>query len=215
MKPIETRYNGRLFRSRLEARWAVLLDAVWLRWEYEVEGFVLPSGPYLPDFFLRLSDSPHPGAGYWVEIKPRLLPSDLELRRVEDLCRETGHNGFLVAGNPARGEFSFWKFSRRYPHRPDGGLIYAHTEATTLGWPFLPPEWMGCTDVPWEQDHWTLLDGFERATAERFESGRRPQGWDSPADVLAGAHDGILGSIRRRMEAEDQARSRPEGTETA
>lgn len=51
IKPIETYYNGYRFRSRLEARWAVFLDALGVRWEYEPEGFELPSGKwYLPDF---------------------------------------------------------------------------------------------------------------------------------------------------------------------
>jgi hypothetical protein len=47
-KPIETEAFGRLFRSRLEARCAVFLEAMGLRWEYEPEGFQLPSGRYLP-----------------------------------------------------------------------------------------------------------------------------------------------------------------------
>lgn len=49
-RAIETRYQGYRFRSRLEARWAVFFDALGLRWEYECEGFELPSGRYLPDF---------------------------------------------------------------------------------------------------------------------------------------------------------------------
>lgn len=49
-RAIETRYKGYRFRSRLEARWAVFFDALGLKWEYEPEGFELPSGRYLPDF---------------------------------------------------------------------------------------------------------------------------------------------------------------------
>ena len=49
---IRTRYSGILFRSRLEARWAVFFDALGVKWEYEKEGYELPSGRYLPDFFL-------------------------------------------------------------------------------------------------------------------------------------------------------------------
>ncbi len=67
--PIETRYAGCRFRSRLEARWAVFLDHLGLSWDYEPQGFHLPSGSYLPDFWL-------PGVqaggtvGVWLEIKP-------------------------------------------------------------------------------------------------------------------------------------------------
>lgn len=53
MKAIPTEYRGYLFRSRLEARWAVFLDALDIRWEYEPEGLILSNGTYyLPDFYL-------------------------------------------------------------------------------------------------------------------------------------------------------------------
>lgn len=71
IKPIDTRYGGYLFRSRLEARWAVFFDSIctnaerdeWLKWDYEAQGFDLPSGPYLPDFYM-------PDYHTFVEIKP-------------------------------------------------------------------------------------------------------------------------------------------------
>ncbi len=51
--PIQTEYKGYLFRSRLEARWAVFFDAMGIEWEYEPEGLVLSDGTwYLPDFYL-------------------------------------------------------------------------------------------------------------------------------------------------------------------
>lgn len=52
IKVIPTKYKGILFRSRTEARWAVFLDEMGYEWEYEKEGFELPSGRYLPDFYL-------------------------------------------------------------------------------------------------------------------------------------------------------------------
>lgn len=52
IKPIETRYKGYRFRSRLEARWAVFLDAMGVSWEYEPEGYLINGRPYLPDFAL-------------------------------------------------------------------------------------------------------------------------------------------------------------------
>jgi hypothetical protein len=60
---IQTRFKGYLFRSRLEARWAVFFDRCREQFIYEAEGFRLPSGPYLPDFYLQ---NP-PG---FVEVKP-------------------------------------------------------------------------------------------------------------------------------------------------
>jgi hypothetical protein len=41
LQPIETRYKGYRFRSRLEARWAVFLDAIGAEWEYEKQGYSL------------------------------------------------------------------------------------------------------------------------------------------------------------------------------
>lgn len=53
MKAINTLYKNRLFRSRLEARWAVFFDALGIEWEYEKEGYDLGvAGWYLPDFWL-------------------------------------------------------------------------------------------------------------------------------------------------------------------
>lgn len=58
IKPIQTEYKGYLFRSRLEARWAVFFDAVEIKYEYEPEGFKLSDGTmYLPDFYLSESKS--------------------------------------------------------------------------------------------------------------------------------------------------------------
>lgn len=51
LRPIETIYKGFRFRSRLEARWAVFFDHCEEQWSYEDQGYHLPSGPYLPDFW--------------------------------------------------------------------------------------------------------------------------------------------------------------------
>lgn len=53
IKPLETRYAGCRFRSRLEARWAVFLDEMRIGWEYEPQGFQTSAGPYLPDFRVK------------------------------------------------------------------------------------------------------------------------------------------------------------------
>lgn len=54
IRSIDTEYKGYLFRSRLEARWAVFFDACGVDWEYEPEGFDLGNGVcYLPDFLLH------------------------------------------------------------------------------------------------------------------------------------------------------------------
>lgn len=64
IKAIDTPYKGHLFRSRLEARFAVYFDELNVKWEYEKEGFELGNGlRYLPDFYLT-------DFGIYVEIKP-------------------------------------------------------------------------------------------------------------------------------------------------
>lgn len=113
MKAIETKYKGYRFRSRLEARWAVFFDGLGLRWEYEPEGFDLAGADwYLPDFWIPLPGSHHPGAGYWIEIKRQGEPSAEEQEKVAALAKETGHNTILLAGNPWPGECMAYKFNR-------------------------------------------------------------------------------------------------------
>jgi hypothetical protein len=60
---IPATHNGIRFRSRLEARWAMFFDLMRVDWRYEYEGYKLPSGWYVPDFWL-------PQIKTWVEIKP-------------------------------------------------------------------------------------------------------------------------------------------------
>ena len=82
MKAIETRYAGRYFRSRLEARWAIVFDSLRISWEHEPEGFELDSGRYLPDFRLQLPRGP-----VWFEVKPPHADGDV---RWQELSKATG-----------------------------------------------------------------------------------------------------------------------------
>lgn len=64
IKAIETEYNGYRFRSRLEARVAVLFSDAGIAYEYEPEGYKHDDGTmYLPDFYLPEED-------IYVEVKP-------------------------------------------------------------------------------------------------------------------------------------------------
>lgn len=78
IKPIETKYNGFRFRSRLEARWAIFFDAIGLKYEYEVEGFEMKGIRYLPDFYI-------PSLDRWFEIKAKPL-NNYELKKCEEFC---------------------------------------------------------------------------------------------------------------------------------
>ena len=94
LKAIDTRYAGHLFRSRLEARWAVAFDSLGLRWEYEKEGFELPSGArYLPDFWL-----PDVNGGCWIEVKPYI--DGICDMTVEEKVFEFAQNCFETKDSP-------------------------------------------------------------------------------------------------------------------
>lgn len=115
IKAIETRYRGYHFRSRLEARWAVFFDALGVRWEYEKEGYELPIGPYLPDFWLPcgpFEELMMAGAGFWVEIKPA-APTQIEMQLMAELVKGTGHRGYIFYGMPDVGcgaiVFQHWR----------------------------------------------------------------------------------------------------------
>jgi len=85
LKAIETIYSGFKFRSRLEARWAVFFDTLGIPYEYEPEGFELPSGWYLPDFWL-------PEQELWIEIKPYGHEDNQEMILCGQLASASGHD---------------------------------------------------------------------------------------------------------------------------
>ena len=90
--PIETNYNGRNFRSRTEARWAVFFDSAGIAYEYEKEGYELDCGRYLPDFWL-------PEWNAFVEIKGD-RPTANEIERCLALQKATEKPVYLLCGAP-------------------------------------------------------------------------------------------------------------------
>lgn len=97
LKAIETVYKGYRFRSRLEARWAVFLDSLGIKWVYEHEGFETSSGWYLPDFYL-------PEWYLWAEIKPG-SPSDDHFVKPQAFVIEGKRHLMLISGNPWPDEY--------------------------------------------------------------------------------------------------------------
>lgn len=70
---IPTKYRGVEFKSRLEARFAEMLDKEHIDWVYEAPTYLF--GSYQPDFYL-------PGIGkngLFIEIKPRKFMHELQL----------------------------------------------------------------------------------------------------------------------------------------
>jgi len=91
-KPIETKYNGNRFRSRLEARWAVFFNYLKVKYEYEYEGFEIDGIRYLPDFWLPEQDS-------WLEIKGKEPTHDEKLKAML-LAKGSRKNVFMSIGSP-------------------------------------------------------------------------------------------------------------------
>lgn len=94
IKAIETEYAGCRFRSRLEARWAVVFDHLGIRWEYEPEGLELDGVRYLPDF--RLPDMD----GLYAEVKGRV-----DKRGLQKVVQLAFHGrGVMVLGEVPRSD---------------------------------------------------------------------------------------------------------------
>jgi hypothetical protein len=97
-KAIQTEYRGYLFRSRLEARWAVFFDACRIPWEYEPEGLVLSDGTnYLPDFYL-------PDFHCFFEVKRKSIKGTDEekeaINRISDGSYTDSWAGIICFGDP-------------------------------------------------------------------------------------------------------------------
>ena len=139
IKPIETRYRGYRFRSRLEARWAVFFDALGIEWEYEKEGYVLPDGStYLPDFYMpsysKIGD-------HFIEVKG--VPNEGDINRVELLvkglnkiviivCDFEALSDAVICLPRANGEGVYYIYTRTYDAIYNS-LNYQRNELLTIG----------------------------------------------------------------------------------
>ena len=170
IKPIQTAYNGYLFRSRLEARWAVFFDTMGIRYEYEAEGYDLDGVWYLPDFWLPEQDC-------FVEIKPfNRSPKNL---KCELLSKKLDKSVVLVAGTPHKGGYKailycsdeqherfFQTFSKWFGGLPIGqktqetlNLVDVNfLTGTILDYRFLPPA----------EIHNKILNAYNAASMARF-----------------------------------------------
>lgn len=142
MRALETSYKGYRFRSRLEARWAVLFDRLHLTWAYEPEGYELRSGAlYLPDFVLRTSASPFGLTSLFVEVKPTLDAAQSHAERLAEFGKSVSGDKstafLLVVGDPCE-EVGYLTGSMRADGKPhDGHLLVSHVFAVHFR---VPPE---------------------------------------------------------------------------
>jgi hypothetical protein len=168
LKPIQTRYRGYAFRSRIEARYAVLFDSMKLEWEYEPQGYVLPDGTwYLPDFFVRFPlgsrrRDEYPDAGYWVEIKA-IPPTPAELQKLELLSRDTSHIAYLFCGPPSN-HARVWSIDFRHRGGPSEDPHFRYSDALRLSAPL-----MCCSTWPGKQYNDVFDRAVENALGAKFE----------------------------------------------
>lgn len=102
--PIETKYNGYLFRSRLEARWAIYFDTLGIHYEYEKEGYDLgEAGWYLPDFWL-------PQVQMWAEVKGSKFTEE-ESEKAKKLVFITGYPVLRLVGLPDYKTYLSWEIN--------------------------------------------------------------------------------------------------------
>lgn len=129
---LPTSYAGHVFRSRLEARFAVLFDSMGLRWEYEPEGFELPSGLYVPDFWL-------PDLRTWFEVKPDWADVVEAAQITAELCIATGQQVCIAPGLDVNGwgfpMFHVWRaplVARPRPGEGDIGYFATRSDGRTV-----------------------------------------------------------------------------------
>lgn len=100
---IETKFDGRFFRSRTEARWAAFFKALGWPYEYEKEGYDLSGVWYLPDFYL-------PDMKLWIEVKGA-EPTPGEVALCRQLAAARQEHVLLAVGQPqpeAAQLLAFW-----------------------------------------------------------------------------------------------------------
>jgi hypothetical protein len=120
IRAIQTFYDGFRFRSRTEARFAVMWKALGWRYQFELDGFALEQGPFLPDFYL--TDS-----AVFVEVKG-VMPSDREVRLCTSLADSHDCTVFLAVGQPEHDAAVY-----RFPPHEDYLISTLRTELGSLG----------------------------------------------------------------------------------
>ena len=179
LKAIQTSYDGRFFRSRTEARWAVFFNVLGAVYDYEPEGYHLPSGRmYLPDFRLQL-----PGSYLWIEVKPHVEDSDGKMEEFAECLKGTDRATILPSLN------AYFEMIRRGYlgslgldcYFEDGGFdqpfLFCICEMCgTLGFEFDGrSDRIGCCNVSedkgYTHDHPLIMNALSIALSQRFEEG--------------------------------------------
>ena len=151
---IQTRYRGYKFRSRLEAKWCVLFEALGLEYEYEPEGYRVVGESYLPDFRVLSWDA-------WIECKPK-ADHDNAMTHLHKLSRVASitntQHAIVVFGAPElmSGNYTAWFDLHDRSKKP----------CVSLGWRYFGAQGVVASVDP---DEFVTL-AYRKAMEERFES---------------------------------------------
>lgn len=125
------KYNGYLFRNRLEAQWALFFDKLNVAYRYETKQRVYEETSVQPDFFLPQFDC-------FVKIKAEpfegALTEDEELEGIKLLAVSTGKRVSILAGEvwlpgePNSYSGSIFSEAEIYTHKVDEILGDESTE---------------------------------------------------------------------------------------
>lgn len=190
IKPIQTYYDGHLFRSRLEARWAVVFNALHVPYEYEPEGFDLGDGLYyLPDFRVKCygcrgNYKRQQPFDLYIEVKGKMTAADaIKIKRFTNWRDEYGLRSYpllIVDKIPDEGNATGW-------------ILYQNPvgfELTPFNYETIDGDWFGAYPAATKDGKFYLFGAdsnyinnddaarmeraYRLARCARFEHGERP-----------------------------------------
>lgn len=182
IRALPTLYKGRLYRSRLEARWAAFFDL--LGWNAEYEPIDL--GSWSPDFALWGRDPRHP---IYVEVKPIDWWDKVIARKMADAGNMVADDDcpMLLLGKCPQwdwGELPLigWIGARFYYEAKWDGAILGRDECARAD---IQPSGGGDLLVP-EGAVWGSIEGLQPATFKPLwvEAGNLVQ-WKAPRKPVA------------------------------
>src|SRR5262245_12625386 len=171
IRPIQTFFDGYRFRSRTEARFAVMWRALGWPYQFEMQGFALEHGPFLPDFYLD-------DCRVFFEVKGT-MPSDYHIGLCANLADEHDCTVFLAVGQPEHDAAVY-----RFPPHENCLISTLRTELGSLG------------ASPDEIDREILC-----ARSARFEHGQKPVTCTDPRLVNLKTREGSIAIFNARRRA--------------
>lgn len=179
IKPIETKYKGYRFRSRLEARWAVFFDALRLEWEYEKEGYNLGDlGFYLPDFWISNLYDRYGRKGMFAEVKGEEA-TDLEIQKLARLTIGKNYAAMLQGGMKP---FNLMDTDNEFLEvgwqdgavTIDNPMVFMKCYSCgAVKYEFAENNYCICDlcEAPADDEHPDIIRAYEKALSARFEFG--------------------------------------------